>query len=377
MLKFMATTIGGMEDIAAEEVRELGGSSIEVGSERLFFDGDEDLIYRINIESRCLHKLIIVLNRGKALSLRDIYSAAKSIEYEEYMGLDQTFAVRTTRVGVHDYTSIDVSATVGQAIIDHFMEVKRARPKVNLKDPDVEVSIYVKDDDVTIGINTSGESLHRRNYRVYDHPAAVKTTIASCMLRTAKWQGEGLLDPMCGGGTIVVEAALMARRFPPGFFRRRFAFTRLLIYDPRKHRSELERSLNEVDRKKLVIWGFDISPKHVRGAMLNASSAGVDDTISFSIRDATKEEAYKGVNAKLIVVNPPYGIRQLRPKALMEFYVKFLRTISNCLSGSNLTLITGAPKVFEEASAKIGCKVLEVRRVKHGELPAKVYSIAL
>lgn len=377
LFKFLATTIKGMEDIAAREIEELGGCNIELKSERVFFHGDANLIYRVNIRSRCIHKLMLILDHGRAMSLSEIYRLAKSIEYSEVMGLHQTFAVKTTRVGKHDYTSIDISATVGQAIIDYFNEVRGSRPRVDLKNPDVEISVYVKDDEVTIGVNTTGESLHRRNYRVYDHPAAIKTTLASCMIRLSGWHGEEFLDPMCGGGTIPIEAALMARNFPPGFFRKNFAFTRLLLYDLDAHKNEMEEALEEANRSCFKICGFDISPKHVNGAIANASSAGVDDTTSFFVQDATREDAYRAVNAKHIIVNPPYGIRQCRPRILKDLYAKFLKALSCSLSGSILVLITGAPRIFEGALASINCKVVEVRNVKHGDLPAKVYKVMI
>ena len=374
-MRFMATTVKGMEDIAAKEIEELGGTHTQIRSERVFFNGDLDLMYRINIMSRCVHKLILVLLDDKASSLQEIYSIAKNADYASIMRIDQTFAVRTTRVGRHDYTSIDISAAVGQAVVDYFIELKGLRPRVNLKKPDVEISVYVKDDEVVIGVNTTGESLHRRNYRVYDHPAALKTTLASCMLKWANWHGEELLDPMCGGGTIVIEAALMARKFPPGFFRRDLAFTKLMLYDRHRHLMEIERALSLVSRDQFPIIGFDISPKHIDGAKANAASAGVEDTISFKVRDATKDDSYNDLNAKFIVVNPPYGIRQSRPKIIRDMYVKMLKAISDRLSGSNLILITGAPRLFEEALNAVECELLELRKVKHGDLPATVYKV--
>jgi tRNA (guanine6-N2)-methyltransferase len=373
--KFMATTVEGLEDLMAKEVEELGGRVSEVGRARAFFEGRMDLMYRVNIRAHCVHKLMLVLGRGRARGLDEIYQLAKSIDYPEVMRLNQSFAVRTTRVGEHEYTSIDVSAVVGQAVIDSFTEAKSARPRVDLKNPDVEVSVYVRDDEVVIGVNTTGESLHKRNYRVYDHPAALKTTLAAGMLMLSGWRGEGLLDPMCGGGTITIEAALMARRFPPGFFRKGLAFTRLVFYDPKTHREELERALEEANRENYEIYGFDVSPKHVAGAKSNASSAGVHDTISFDVRDATKRETYKGLNVKHVVVNPPYGIRQNRPKAIKDLYAKFLRVLSDELSGATLTIITGFWRAFEDVLEGIGHDVLGVRNVKHGDLPARVYKI--
>jgi tRNA (guanine6-N2)-methyltransferase len=373
--QFMATTVEGLEDLAAREVEGLGGRIDEVKHARVFFEGGADLIYRVNIRARCVHKLMLILGHGKARGLDEIYRLAKSVDYSEAMKLDQSFAVRTTRVGEHEYTSIDVSAVVGQAVIDSFVEAKGARPRVDLKSPDVEIGVYVKDDDVVIGVNTTGESLHKRNYRVYDHPAALKTTLAAGMLMLSGWRGEGLLDPMCGGGTITIEAALMARRFPPGFFRKSLAFTRLVLYDPKTHREELERALEEANREDYEIYGFDVSPKHVAGAKSNASSAGVHDTISFDVRDATKRETYKGLNVKHVVVNPPYGIRQSRPKAIKDLYAKFLRVLSDELSGATLTIITGFWMAFEGVLEGVGHDVLDVRNVKHGDLPARVYKI--
>jgi len=376
-LEFMATTVEGLEDLAAKEVEGLGGRVNEVKRARVFFEGQIDLMYRVNIRARCIHKLMLVLGHGSARGLDEIYDLAKSIDFFEVMRLDQSFAVRTTRIGEHEYTSIDVSAVVGQAIVDSFIEAKGARPRVDLKNPDVEIGVYVRDEEVVIGVNTTGESLHKRNYRVYDHPAALKTTLAAGMLMLSGWRGEGLLDPMCGGGTIAIEAALMARGFPPGFFRRRLAFTRLAFYDPEAHREELERALEGANRESYEIYGFDISPKHVAGARLNASSAGVHDTISFDVRDATKRETYKGLDVRHVVVNPPYGIRQSRSKAVKDLYAKFLKAISDELGGAMLTIIVGLWRAFESALEGVDCDVLDVRDVKHGDLPAKVYRIRL
>ena len=374
-LEFMATTVEGLEDLAAKEVEGLGGRVNEVKRARVFFEGQIDLMYRVNIRARCIHKLMLVLGHGSAKGLDGIYDLAKSINYSEVIKLDQSFAVRTTRVGEHEYTSLDVSAVVGQAIVDSFMEAKGARPRVDLKNPDVEIMVYVRDYEVVIGVNTTGESLHKRNYRVYDHPAALKTTLAAGMLMLSGWRGEGLLDPMCGGGTITIEAALMARGFPPGFFRKSLAFTRLTIYDPKAHKEELEKALECANREIYEIYGFDVSPKHVAGARLNASSAGVHDTISFDVRDATRRETYKSLDVRHVVVNPPYGIRQGRPKVIKDLYAKFLRALSYELPGATLTIIVSFWKAFEGALEGIDCDVLDVRDVKHGDLPARVYKV--
>ena len=375
MLKFMATTVKGMEDVASRELRSIGGVHVKQLSERVLFHGGLELVYEVNLNSRTIHKLTLILGEGEAEGLDEIYRFARGLDYEGYIGLDQSFAIRTTRVGRHSYTSIEISSVVGKAVVDFFMELKGSRPRVDLRNPDVEVSVYVRNREVSIGINTTGESLHRRNYRVYDHPAALRTTLASCMLLWSGWRFEGLLDPMCGGATIPIEAALMARRFPPGFFRRSFAFKKLRIHDEELYREVLEDSLERSNRLHYEILGFDVSPKHLHGAQLNTASAGVDDTIKLLMKDSTKPDSYRGLDVKYAVVNPPYGIREYRLKALKKLYQGFLRALSEALAGVKLVLITGSPAIFEEAASNVECSIRSVRSVRHGDLLAKVYMV--
>ncbi len=368
-MKFMATTIKGLEDITGKEIEELGGCFIRLGSERVFFEGNIELIYRLNLKCRCLHKLILLLIEGKATSLKEIYNLAKSIDYNFLK--NKKFAVRTTRVGSHEYNSSQISATIGQAILDSFNIEK---PKVDLENPDIEIFTYVKDDEVNIGINTTGESMHKRNYRLYDHPAALKTTIACGMIKISNWKfNEVFLDPMCGGGTIPIEAALMARNIPPGIFRRDFAFKRLLFFDEYLYKNELEKAIKESNNEFFNIYAFDISKKHIEGAILNSKSANVYDTINFSIRDATKKESYKGIDIKYIVLNPPYGIRQSRIKAIEKLYREFFSVIKDLFSGITIVLITSTYKIIE----KLDINYIEVRNVKHGDLPTKIYKIKI
>jgi tRNA (guanine6-N2)-methyltransferase len=366
-MKFMATTVKGLEDIAGKEIEELGGCFLRLGSERVFFEGNIELIYKLNLRCRCLHKLILLLIEGKATSLKEIYEIAKSVDYNFLK--NKKFAVRTTRVGSHNYNSCQISATIGQAILDSFGLEK---PKVDLENPDIEIFSYVKDDEVNIGINTTGESMHKRNYRVYDHPAALRTTIACGMIKISNWNfKEVFLDPMCGGGTIPIEAALMARNIPPGIFRKDFAFKKLSFFDENSYKNELEKALKESNNNLFNIYAFDISKKHIEGAILNSKSANVYDTINFSVRDATREESYKGIDAKYIVLNPPYGIRQSRIKIIEKLYREFFNALKNSLCGATIVLITAVYKVLE----KLDINYIEVRDVKHGDLPAKIYKI--
>lgn len=205
---FIATTNQGLEDIVAEEINESFQIKAYPGIGLVKFEGEFDLIYKVNLKCRTIHKLILLLHETKFKDLNDLYKEVKSIDFSEYIKRDHSFAVRTERIGLHNFTSIDASAIIGKAIIDSYKEIKGIRLKVNLDNPDIEFYCRIKHNEFLIGINTTGESLHKRGYRVYNHPASLKTTLACSMIKISEWKGrEILLDPMCGGGTIPIETA--------------------------------------------------------------------------------------------------------------------------------------------------------------------------
>ena len=375
---FFATTVMGLEDVAAHEIRAILGSGVEVrperGRGRVFFEGPLEAIYELNLRARALHRLFLLLHRGRFEGLEDIYRAAKGLDYAPVIGPEQSFAVRAERVGQHDFTSMDVAARVGQAIIDSYMASKGIRLKVNLDEPDVEVHAFVRDDELLIGLDTTGPSLHKRGYRVYKHPAALRTSVAAAMLYLAGWNGEGaLLDPMCGGGTIPIEGALMARRFPPGAFRgHAFAFLRLPMADVGEFVRRRERALAEASRDIFDITGMDKFRAVLLGAEKNASSAGVADTVRFLLGDATELGDYVESPPTHVVVNPPYGVR-MRPRGLRRLYHRFLSSLSDLSPGCRLVLITAARRTFRSAAEAAGVEVLEEKPIRHGELRASIF----
>ena len=202
-MEFFATTTPGIEDLACREVEKLilGKAFLDVA--KVFFQAEIKSVYLLNLKASMLNKIFIMLCRGKFAQLRDLYSLARHVDYGWIIDKSQSFAVRSERIGTHNFTSMDVSRVIGQAVIDSYQEAYKVRLKVNLDNPDVEIYALVRNDEFVLGVNTTGRSLHKRGYRVYDHPAALKPTIASAMLEIAGWPpGEGLIDPMCGGATI-------------------------------------------------------------------------------------------------------------------------------------------------------------------------------
>ena len=231
--QFVATTVPGLQDVAGGEIERILGVKPKISHGRVSFEGGLDDIYRVNLLARCVHKLLLVLTQSDFQTLDDLYRLTRQVDFTGVIDRKQTFAVRAKRFGTHGFTSLDVASKVGQAVIDSFQASTNVRLKVNLEHPDVELMAIVRDQEFLLGVNTTGESLHRRGYRVYNHPAAIKTSLACGLIYLSGWRPpHPFLDVMCGGGTIPIEAALMARRIPLNQFGRDFSFKRLRIFSP-------------------------------------------------------------------------------------------------------------------------------------------------
>jgi len=365
-MKFYVTTPAGIEDIAGEEIEKLGGKVVEVRENRgrIFFEGKEDLIPKVNFFSRCSERVILLLHKGRFDKLDDIYTEMKEIDY--YLLEGKTFAIRSSRVGNHDFTSIDVSRYAGQAVIDSFLDRYGERLKVNLDEPEVIIRVDVINDEFLVGIDTTGDrALHKRWWRVYNHPAHLNCAIACAMLKLAKWKkGKNLVDPMCGSGTIPIEGALIEREVPAGK-NRDFAYFRII--------GKVIPAYKEEDIH-LDIYGIEKFEKHLRGAIENAKSAGVDDTIQFAIGDATK---LKG-SYDCIVTNPPYGLRIGSKRLIGRLYEKFIPRIKDCMhDDSKAVIITTEIDLLKRIVGESKLSILHERTVRYGGLQAKIFVLAL
>lgn len=374
--KFIATTVRGLEDLAAEEVKRIVNKEVvPTHGGRVSWVGDVDDAFRVNYLSRSVHRVILSMVDDHFHGLDGIYTKFSSLDYSKYIGPNQTFAVVTKRFGVHPFSSIDVSRVVGQAIIDSYMKCRGVRLKVDLENPDVTFRVYVIGDRVFGGIDTTGQnSLHRRNYRVYQHPAALKTTIAYSLVRLSGWRiNETLIDPMCGGGTIPIEAALWARNIPPGTFRKaKYAFERLTFLDLSKFSDIREAAEAERKHVRVRICGCDASERHVAGAILNAESAEVADTIDFRVCDARRVS----LDYDRIVVNVPYGIRMGGLKRVGKLYREFISNLLGC-EWRTLVVLVGSKLFLEEAKRRDRLKLVADRRIMYGSLRTYIHVFEL
>jgi len=340
VIEIVYTVNPGIEDVAADEVRaEFGGvvkyevmsghvyqSTVELRSESLYrlksINKAFKLIWRTRIGRR-LEDLIVFRD--------NLLSALKNMDIEEYITPHTTFAVDTERLGSHCFTSMDISRVVGSVIQKVVEERTGKKPPVDLRKPSVIVHVFVRESEALLGISlTSSVSMHRRGYRIYDHPAALKPTLAYAMLAIANTRdGEVIVDPMCGGGTIPIEAGLF--------------------------------------HEDAEIYGLDISRKYVELSRRNAYAAGVYGLVKFMQWDARKIHEVSLPSIDHIISNPPYGIRYGDPWAVRRLYREFLESAYKILaSGGKLTIITTEYSYVNRIAEKIGYIKVHERVVQHG-----------
>ncbi|MCS7192306.1 MAG: tRNA (guanine(6)-N2)-methyltransferase [Armatimonadetes bacterium] len=387
--KVLFTTSRGIEDIVVQELNSL---NIEVKPKFLGLDGwvwgfvNEPLtLARVCYQARTIYRGLLVLAEGEVRrtqeGLQDIYDIVKSVDWTEWMTPEATFCVRSNRSGRHHYQSPDIERTSGQAVIDKILELKGHKQKVKLANPDVLVRVDVTGERCVVGIDFVGEeAMQRRAYRVYDHPAAINAVLAAAMVLASEWKPEEqMVDPMCGSGTILIEAALIARKVAGGFFRKdNFAFRSLPFFSGLNFDDlmlEWDTRANWSVNAKL--FGSDISPKYIAGAKLNSERALVSDTIDWQILDAFElPKIFAKGSVQCIVVNPPFGVRSGSIARAKEAHRVLIQVAEDVLSeDGRLIVITHHPEWLEMLTPVADLIISKRHHVLHGDLPAEILVI--
>lgn len=386
---FLVTTDVGFETVLMNELRELEPSIrfVRVFSGRVLFEAQPLPGILAALRSRIANNVYVVLHYFTDIgSLDDIYKVVRGIDFTNVILPSESFAIRPERIGEHSFTSIDIGRVAGQAVIDSYLEARGVRLRVDLDNPDVEVYTELNRDKLYIALGITRTSLHKRGYRVFNHPAALKTTIACALLRFAGWTpGEPVLDPMCGGGTILIEAALASKGIEIPCFKLRELESNPVIDRVIPGALNAIRKLcreKSRDVRKMFI-GIEINPRFAEGAVINAKSAGVDDMTLFIVGDSTKllpqvvEVVEKELNLelRLSIFNPPYGQR-MKPKDLENLYKSVIQLLRD-LGFRRVVFITSAIDVAEKVLMELDPGPTKRLYVVHGTLPSYVYSIEL
>jgi 23S rRNA G2445 N2-methylase RlmL len=334
-VRLLATTNRGLEVIAGEEVNDLVGASTTVHHPGVIeFEAPERAAHLLQTHARTLHRVLIEWHRAECETLAGIYETARSLPVTQYIGPQQAIAVRAKRHGEHDFTSPDVEREVGAALVDEYRAQCGERPPVDLEDPTVLVRVFVRHERVVFAIDATGQhSLHRRAYREYEHDAALRPTVAAAMVRLADPEsGDRLVDPLCGSGTIPIEAALSHRNAPVRPTQEPAA-SDLIFLDDAPEDGPAERQMDT------DIVGRDSDEGCVAGARRNARAAGMADETTFVAADATTDP----IDADMIVSDLPFGIRTAS-EGLHALYSGFFEILSKT-DWKRLVLLTARPEL--------------------------------
>lgn len=313
----VAKTFQGLEDVLRDELISLGAENVEMGRRMLSFEGDLEMMYKANLCCRTALRILKPIEKFTAYNPDELYDVVREIEWEKYMTPQTTFAIDST-VNSEDFPhSKFVTYRVKDGIVDHFRDMAGERPSIRVTDPDITFNVHIIDNRVTISIDSSGEPLSKRGYRDEQTEAPINEVLAAGIIMKTGWRGDcNFADPMCGSGTFLIEAALIAANINPGIYRKSFAFEKWADFD-----KELFESLYNDDSSErefaFKIYGGDIDPEAYQIARKNIKSAQVDDMIELSCRPMS--DWTDNPEAGVLVMNPPYG-RRLKPEDMEELY---------------------------------------------------------
>ena len=366
----IAKTFKGLEEVLAGEITALGGNDIEIGRRAVSFTGDKGLLYRANLWLRTASRVLVPIATFRANDADEVYAEVKKIDWEQYMDLTTTFSIDATVYSETFKHSRYVTYKVKDAIADLFNEKYGKRPSVRITDPDLYINVHIAAETVTISLDSSGESLHKRGWRVAQTDAPINEALAAGMLLMAGWQGQSdLYDPMCGSGTLLIEAALIALNIPPGIFRKHFAFENWKDFN-----KDLFATISEDDSDEREfthhIYGSDAGFYAVQAAIKNIRSAGVQRYVDIKqIRieelkgEKLKEEGFDS-NGALVIINPPYGERLAQDKDVLRLYSDMGKALKFQFTGATAWVISSN----EEALKCIGLKPSKKIHLLNGEL---------
>ena len=359
----LAKTFKGLEEVLAQELIELGANDVQLERRAVSFRGDKALLYRANLCLRTAIRILVPIASFKAKDTDALYDQVKALNWSQYMTADQTFAIDATVYSESFRNSRFVTYRVKDAIADYWIDKAHKRPSVSTQIPDILLNVHVANEQVTISLDSSGESLHKRGYRVATTEAPISEVLAAGMLLLAGWKGQSdFYDPMCGSGTLLIEAALIARNIAPGVFRSSFAFEKWPDFDADLWNDIYNDDSNERDFIH-HIYGSDASFYAIQQAAKNVKSAGVAKDVELK---QIRMEEIKEVHAEgaLVMLNPPYGERLKSNKEMEDLYSAIGTTLKHQFTGSTAWIISSNV----EAMKCIGLKPSKKYHLLNGEL---------
>lgn len=360
--EMVAKTMAGLEEVLAEELVTLGANNIEIGRRMVSFTGNKALMYRANVFCRTALRILKPVHIFKARTTDEIYKEVKKMRWFDYLSPESTFAIDAVTFSDYFTHSKFVAYRTKDAIADYFTQRTGNRPSVDTQNPDLLINVHIAQDKCTISFDSSGESLHKRGYRIGQTEAPLNEVLAAGMILLTGWKGESdFIDPMCGSGTLLIEAALIARNIPPGIYRKGFAFEKWKDFDADMFEEIYNDDSGERDFVH-KIYGSDIDSKAISIAEANVKSAGLMGCIDLKVKPFQKYESAPAQNG-ILITNPPYGER-LNPDDLLGLYEMIGERLKHVFTGYQTWILSYKKECFD----KIGLKPTKKIRLVNGSL---------
>ncbi|QYJ69533.1 class I SAM-dependent RNA methyltransferase [Flavobacterium litorale] len=365
----IAKTLFGFEDLLAKELQVLGAQEVEKGVRMVSFKGDKGFMYKANLALRTALKILKPIYYFRAYNENSLYKGIQGINWSDYMDVNQSFVIDVTLHSDHFNHSQFIALKTKDAIVDQFRNKFGKRPSIDKDFPDLRINVHIHNDQCSVALDTSGNSLHQRGYRTATNIAPINEVLAAGMLLHSGWDGQGdFLDPMCGSGTILAEAAMIACNIPPNLNRKEFAFEKWADWDNDLFEAIIDSLMKKVREFHYTIKGYDKAPSAVEKARDNIRNANLDDYITIARENFFDTE--KDTQGPLhIVFNPPYGERL--DIDMERFYREIGDTLKQGYPGTNAWFITANLEALKFVGLRPSRKIklfngkLESRLVKY------------
>lgn len=352
--ELIAKTFQGLEQVLAGELTEIGANNVQIGRRMVSFTGTRETMYRANYALRTAIRVLKPLKHFKATTADEVYDAVKDYNWDSILDTKTTFAVDSVVYSENFRYSKFVAYKVKDAIVDYFREHSGQRPNISVTNPGIRFHIHISDDDCTLSLDSSGESLHKRGYRVATVDAPMNEILAAGLVMLTGWKGNcDFIDPMCGSGTIAIEACLLARGIPPGRYRKEFAFEKWADFNS----DIFEAVKNDCNREtpfEHVVYAYDADPKAVAATKANVEAAGLGK--DFAIACADFRNFTQPSEKALMIINPPYGVR-LPMSNLLGLYRMIGERLKHQFVGNEAWIISGHEECFDSIGLKPSLKI--------------------
>lgn len=357
----VAKTLYGLEEVLAGELVALGANNVQIGRRMVSFTGNKELLYKTNFHCRTALRILKPIFHFTAKDADTVYNKVREVQWEDHLTLEQTFAIDSVVNSEEFNHSKFVAYKAKDAIADYFKDKYGKRPSVRVNNPDIYINVHISHSDCTLSIDSSGESLHKRGYRTEQTDAPLNEVLAAGMILLTGWNGDThFVDPMCGSGTLLIEAAMIALNIPPGVHRPAFAFEKWNDFD----KELLERIYNDESCERpfnFKCYGSDISPTAIEAARQNIRNAGLAKYIELEVKPF--QQYAQAPQPGIMVTNPPYGER-IPANNLMELYGMIGERLKHVFTGYNVWILS----YREECFYQIGLRHKERINLMNGQL---------